>query len=137
VLRSVVSCATVRPRYSVSTAAPELRNLFVNSAMADAFSGFATGPPSEMNAGEGSHKQEEPGAGAGLWAYKAGMPVTCDPALVARMLRNLRSACGSRLTTGGLWSRPSVRPTRPQSKAAHPPEPTPQNLGANAARPPR
>jgi len=33
-----------------------------------------------------------PGAGAGLTAYQAGVPVTYDPALVARMLRNLRSA---------------------------------------------
>src|SRR6478672_2797012 len=38
---SWVSCDTVRPRYSVSTAAPELRNLSVSSAMAADFSGFA------------------------------------------------------------------------------------------------
>jgi len=46
------------------------------------------------------------------------MPVTYDPALVARMLRNLRSACKGRLTTGGLWSRPSLRAAPPQSKSA-------------------
>jgi len=37
--------------------------------------------------------KRSPGAGTGLTAYKAGMPVTYDPALVARVLRNLRSAC--------------------------------------------
>src|SRR5450631_2197180 len=37
--------------------------------------------------------KRSPGAGAGLTAYPRGMPVTDDPALVARMLRNLRSAC--------------------------------------------
>jgi len=46
------------------------------------------------------------------------MPVTCDPALVARMLRNLRPTCGSRLTTGGLWSKPTLRAQRAPSKSA-------------------
>src|SRR5664279_858045 len=93
-LRSVVSCATVRPRYSVSTAAPELRNFSVSSAMAAAFSGFATGPPSENETPEKAPQTKgAPAQGAGLTAHLRGMRFTYDPALAARMLRNLRSAC--------------------------------------------
>jgi hypothetical protein len=40
------------------------------------------------------NNKKSPGAGAGLTTYEQlGMPVTYVPALVARMLRNLRSAC--------------------------------------------
>src|SRR5450631_3487125 len=94
VLRSVVSCATVRPRYSVSTAAPELRNFSVNSAMAAAFSGFATGPPSENETPEKEPQTNgAPAQARGSPAHRRGMRFTNDPALAARMLRNLRSAC--------------------------------------------
>src|ERR1035437_5982986 len=92
-LRSVVSCATVRPRYSVSTAAPELRNLSAISAMAAAFSGLATGPPSEMKRRRRLPLTKgAPAQARGSRHTQEGLPVTYDPALVARMLRNLRSS---------------------------------------------
>src|SRR5665647_2669328 len=134
-LRSVVSCATVRPRYSVSTAAPELRNLFVNSAMAAAFSGFATGPPSEMKCRRRLPQTK------GAPAQARSSRHTKQVCRSRTILRWLPACCGtfdqparSRMTTGGLWSGPSVRAARPQSKSAHPPESTPSTVARALGR---
>src|SRR6476620_1368954 len=77
-LRRSVICFTVSPRYSVSTAAPELRNLSDSSAMAAALSALAMGPPfrvcdrpevkaphgrSPVHRARGSHAEQAQGAG--------------------------------------------------------------------------
>src|SRR5450759_1034191 len=118
-LRSVVSCATVRPRYSVSTAAPELRNLSAISAMAAAFSGLATGPPSEMK------RRRRLPLTKGAPAQARGSRHTKKVCRSPTILRWLPACCGTfdhpargRMTTGGLWSVSSVRAARPQSKSA-------------------
>ena len=76
--RSSPSWATVRPRYSVSTAPAEVWNRSVSSATAATFSALAMGLPSRSGvpavralpatsgtsgAGEGPRKGERPGAG--------------------------------------------------------------------------
>src|SRR3954452_11806613 len=65
--RSVLSCATVRPRYSVSTAAFELRNCSVSSATEAALSGLAISVgllPGDETARKGLGKRKRPGTGA-------------------------------------------------------------------------
>src|ERR1035437_2990571 len=118
-LRSVVSCATVRPRYSVSTAAPELRNLSAISAMAAAFSGLATGPPSEMK------RRRRLPLTKGAPAQARGSRHTTKVCRSPTILRWLPACCGTfdhpargSMTTGGLWSVSSVRAARQQSKSA-------------------
>src|SRR5690242_8737901 len=79
--RSVLSCATVRPRYSVSTAAFELRNWSASSATAAALSGLAISVASfrVMRTAQKGPQQKRPGAGArgvalpdssARWAYE-------------------------------------------------------------------
>lgn len=61
--RSCLSCATVRPRYSVSTAAFELRNWSASSATAAALSGLAMSVgllPGDEDRSEGAGKDETP-----------------------------------------------------------------------------
>src|SRR5918996_6244679 len=61
--RRFLSCATVRPRYSVSTAAFELRNCSASSATAAALSGLAMSVgllPGDDDRSEGAVKNETP-----------------------------------------------------------------------------
>ena len=111
------SCATVRPRYSVSTRRAEPRNCSLSSATAAALSGARHGSPlaSDVTARVARRRAEDTpgrrdapaqahGASASLsrrWRSRhtcAGRP----------RLRDLRPP-GERWTTGGLWQRPSVR----------------------------
>jgi hypothetical protein len=68
-LRSWVSCDTVRPRYSVRTAALDVRNLSESSATVAALSALAMAllPPFVMPAGEGPDTTNAPAQAHGAW----------------------------------------------------------------------
>src|SRR5690348_11844944 len=124
-LRSCVSCDTLRPRYSVRTAALDVRNLSEISATVAAFSGLAMALLSGSSSRSVPRHDERPGAGARGVRNRAAERGTSTPATSggpgrARhrqlsvltcagrpQLRGLRPP--SRVVTGGLWLRTTLR----------------------------
>src|SRR4051794_18177742 len=120
-LRSWVSCDTVRPRYSVRTAALEFRNLSESSATAAALSGLAMAllPPFVVPVAKGPGQSERPGAGA-RGVRKPTRRVGARAAASRDGSRLFRSTCAGRplvrdlrpplrVVTGGLWLTFSLR----------------------------
>src|SRR3954452_23597295 len=118
-LRSWVSCDTLRPRYSVRTAALDVRNLSEISATVAALSGLAMALLPCSSSRSAPRHDERPGAGArgvrngcgnahpralsrvvpGAGPDGDGSPLhTCAG---RPLLRDLRPP--SRVVTGGLW----------------------------------
>src|SRR5689334_15462645 len=121
-LRSVVICFTESPRYSVSTAAPELRNFSDSSAMAAALSALAMGPPFRGVRPPGGVLPHEEGPGTGHGAH--GTPTASE--LVFLGLRWRPPQVGPSVTDprdagagqpSGLWSGTSVRAPGPTTKS--------------------
>src|SRR5690242_10845818 len=96
-LRSWVSCDTLRPRYSVRTAALDVRNLSEISATVAAFSGLAMALLSGSSSRSAPRHDERPGAGA----------------------RGVRNGCRTRTPEGTQPRRAGRRPGRRQLSVAH------------------
>ena len=118
--RSSRSCATLRPRYSVSTAPAEFWNRSVSSATAATFSAFAMGLLSRSGR---PGKEERPGRGrsgaqpssAMCWPGHGGSArFACVGRPLSRTFGRLASGCPA--TADGLWQQPGYQ-RRPAGRA--------------------
>ena len=114
-LRSSVSCSTVRPRYSVSTAAFEPRNLSASSATAAALSAWPWAPPSVgWTAGRRPGRERPRRRRTGLGGSPGSSSTVCVSVRGLRRSPALGRTFGLLRVSdnGGLWSRDSVRDGR-------------------------